>query len=176
MNSWGFSPLIEIRSVNPEDLKSLWDFQQSSACVVAVPSIFTLVSSRSTQWRIWKHRSKLLILQLTLSCSLAWGISHFPGGILLEGKAGCHLCRWCKSFPASACRDQALWAECDGCIPTSLVIRSSRWLHKVWEKRRSLKTWSGPWRTGWASSIKSDAEVSSSKPHSSGCSWHMPVC
>ena len=28
MNSWGFSPLIEIRSVNPEDPKSLWDFHQ----------------------------------------------------------------------------------------------------------------------------------------------------
>lgn len=41
MNSWGFSPLIEIRSVNPEDPKSLWDFQQSSACIVAVPSILT---------------------------------------------------------------------------------------------------------------------------------------
>ena len=176
MNSWGFSPLIEIRSVNPEDPKSLWDFQQSSACMVAVPSIFTRVSSRSKQWRMWKHRSNLLILQLTLSCWLAWRVSHFPGGILLEGKAGCRLCHWYKSFPASACRDQALQAECSGCIATSLVVRSSQGSHEVWERWRSLKAWSDPWKTGWASAIKSDAQASSSEPHSSGCFWHMPAC
>ena len=28
MNSWGFPALIEIKNVNPEDTKGLWDFHQ----------------------------------------------------------------------------------------------------------------------------------------------------